>query len=63
MFRGKNKKKGSDLLVQVAVHDHAFLLLVALAHIADEVGELCLGAIDLELDLPVRLEAGHHDLD
>src|SRR5512145_2792772 len=59
----KIDEKGSDLLVQVAVHDHAFLLLVALAHVTNEVGEPCLGAVDFELDFAVWLEAGHHDLD
>ena len=32
---------------------------MAFADVTEEVGELCLGAFDFELDFAVRLEAGH----
>ena len=48
-------KRGSDLLVQVCVHNLSFLLLVALAHVTDIVGKFCLNTVDFELYLSLRV--------
>ena len=51
------KKRDNDLdfLIEVAVHDLAFPLLVTLSHVANKVGELRFGAIDFKLTSPAGL--------
>src|SRR5665647_1796116 len=50
-------------MIQVRVYDLSFLLLVALAHVANVMGKFCFHAFDFELYLPNGFEAGHHSID
>ena len=48
---------------EMAVNGLAFPLGVALAKVADEIGEFRLGAVNVEVDIAHRLVTRHHDVD